>query len=122
MAPSRSSSSRDRATRPGHRGRSSGFGLATALHRADLGFVVIGLVPDEQAEEALGRAAAERAVEVATVRADLANPQRRAAAVNDLELYALVNNAGYLNAGLIRDVPIPEPAPSSRRWCWHRWT
>jgi short-subunit dehydrogenase len=89
-------------------GASSGFGLATTLHLAELGFSVMGLVPDEQEAETLGQAAAERRVEVEMITADLANPQRRAAAVKDLELYALVNNAGYLNAGLIRDVPIAD--------------
>ncbi len=88
-------------------GAGSGFGLATALHLADLGFTVTGLVPDAE-EEALSCAAAERGVEVGRIAADLANPQRRAAAVKDLELYALVNNAGYMNAGLLTDVPIPD--------------
>jgi short-subunit dehydrogenase len=89
-------------------GASSGFGLATALHVADLGFTVTGLVLDEQGADVLGRAAAERGVEVDAITADLSNPQRRAAAIKDLALYALVNNAGYMNAGLIRDVPIPD--------------
>jgi NAD(P)-dependent dehydrogenase (short-subunit alcohol dehydrogenase family) len=89
-------------------GASSGFGLATAFHLTRLGFTVIGLVIDEQEEDALGRAAAEEGLEVGSIKADLANPQRRATAVKDLELYALVNNAGYMNAGLIRDVPVAD--------------
>jgi NAD(P)-dependent dehydrogenase (short-subunit alcohol dehydrogenase family) len=89
-------------------GASSGFGLATALHLAALGFTVSGLVPDESGESALQSAATSQDLEIATVRADLANPQRRAAAVKDMKLYALVNNAGYMNAGLLRDVPIPD--------------
>lgn len=89
-------------------GASSGFGLATTLHLADLGFRVMGMVPNDQEAETLGQAVAERGVEVEMVTADLANPQRRAAAIKDLELYALVNNAGFMNAGLIRDVPIAD--------------
>jgi NAD(P)-dependent dehydrogenase (short-subunit alcohol dehydrogenase family) len=89
-------------------GAGSGFGLATALHLTRLGFTVTGLVIDNQEEEALRRTATEQGLEIGSIKADLANPQRRAAAVKDLKLYALVNNAGYMNAGLIRDVPIAD--------------
>jgi len=47
-------------------------------------------------------------VAVEVVEADLADPAERQAAVADRHLYALVNNAGYLNAGLLRDVGIDE--------------
>jgi NAD(P)-dependent dehydrogenase (short-subunit alcohol dehydrogenase family) len=89
-------------------GASSGFGLATVLHLAELGFTASGLVPDAAGESALEAAAADRDLPVAIVRADLADPLRRASAVKDMKLYALVNNAGYMNAGLVRDVPIAD--------------
>ena len=89
-------------------GASSGVGLATALHLAELGFTVTGLVPDEAAAAILEKAATSHSLAIRLIRADLANPQRRAAAVKDLELYALVNNAGYMNAGLLSDVPIAD--------------
>ena len=89
-------------------GASSGFGLATVLHLAELGFTVTGLVSDEAGVGTLKEAAGAQSLTVRSIRADLANPQRRAAAVKDLELYALVNNAGYMNAGLLRDVPIAD--------------
>ena len=75
-------------------GASSGFGLATVMHLAELGFTVSGLVPDADGETALKVAAAERGLAIAVLRADLADPLRRAAAVKDMKLYALVNNAG----------------------------
>lgn len=89
-------------------GAGSGLGLATTLHLATAGFAAIGLVPDEQEREALGAAAESRGVAVRTVVADLADPGQRADAVEGLHLYALVNNAGYLNAGMVRDVSIEE--------------
>jgi short-subunit dehydrogenase len=89
-------------------GASSGFGLATVLHLAELGFTVAGLVPDAEGETILEAAAAERGLPVAVLRADLADPLRRAAVVKDMRLYALVNNAGYMNAGLALDVPIAD--------------
>lgn len=45
---------------------------------------------------------------VATVVVDLADAKARATVANELELYALVNNAGYLNAGLLRNVAMKE--------------
>ena len=89
-------------------GASSGFGLATVLHLAELGFTVTGLASDEAGAATLEEAAGAQSLSIRSIRADLANPQRRAAAVKDLGLYALVNNAGYMNAGLLRDVPIAE--------------
>lgn len=89
-------------------GAGSGIGLATALHLAGLGFSVVGLVPDDEEAGRLCDAAGERRVDVATVTADLADPSARAHAAEGLALYALVNNAGYLNAGLLRDVAIDD--------------
>lgn len=42
------------------------------------------------------------------IEADLADPAQRESAIKDRDLYALVNNAGYLNAGLLRDVGIDD--------------
>jgi len=86
-------------------GAGSGFGLATAVHLAGLGFRVIGAVPDDDGLAALGRGAASRGVEVEGVVTDLADPEARARLSDGRRLYALVNNAGYLNAGLLRDIP-----------------
>lgn len=89
-------------------GAGSGFGLATAVLLASLGFEVTGLVPDRSERQVLERAASDRSVHVAVVEADLADPGARDGLASGLDLWALVNNAGYMGAGQIRDVPIPD--------------
>ncbi|HET6964412.1 MAG TPA: SDR family NAD(P)-dependent oxidoreductase [Acidimicrobiales bacterium] len=89
-------------------GAGSGIGLATAGHLAGLGFAVTGLVPTGEERAALLRLAAERGVHVDVVQADLSDPVQRAGLVAGMDLWALVNNAGYMNAGQIRDVPIDD--------------
>jgi NAD(P)-dependent dehydrogenase (short-subunit alcohol dehydrogenase family) len=89
-------------------GVGSGFGLATALHLADLGFTVIGLVPDQSEGSSVGRSARAHGTQIEIVYADLADPDARAHALEGRQLYAVINNAGYMNAGLMQDVPIDE--------------
>lgn len=89
-------------------GAGSGFGLATALLLGALGFEVIGLVPDDGESRVLGRAAEERGLAVETVVADLSDPARRAGLVSGLGLWGLVNNAGYMGAGEVRDVAVDD--------------
>jgi short-subunit dehydrogenase len=89
-------------------GASSGFGLATAVRLASAGFTVSGLVPDDQEADRLTAATRDRHVAVEPVQADLEEPSSRRQAVEGRDLYGLVNNAGYLNAGLFQDVTIPE--------------
>ena len=89
-------------------GAGSGIGLATATHLAGLGFAVKGLVPDDDESAALVAEAGRRGVDVDVVVADLSDPSRRNGIVADLDLWALINNAGYMNAGQIRDVPIAD--------------
>lgn len=83
-------------------GADSGFGRAAVLQSASAGFRAVGLVRDEEAEESLRSAAHQRDQEVETVVADLSDPRARSRAVEGLEPWALVNNAGYMNAGQIR--------------------
>jgi NAD(P)-dependent dehydrogenase (short-subunit alcohol dehydrogenase family) len=87
-------------------GAGSGFGLATAVHLASLGFGVIGLVPTSAEKDALVEEAARRRVPVEVIEADLSDPERRRDLLAGLDLWALVNNAGYMNAGQLRDVPL----------------
>ena len=75
---------------------------------ASLGFDAIGVVRDEDESAALTEAASRDEVSVQVVEADLGDSVRRAAVLENLELYALVNNAGFMNAGLLRDVPDEE--------------
>ena len=89
-------------------GAGSGFGLATAVLLASLGFDVTGLVPDGGEAEALRRAAADRRVEVGVVEADLSDAAAREGLARDMQLWGLVNNAGYMSAGQIRDVAIAD--------------
>ncbi len=90
-------------------GADSGFGLATVLRLAELGFDTVGLVrPDPADVAALGHAAADRRVAVRIVEADLADPGQRGRAVDGLDVWALVNNAGFMNAGRLRDVPLED--------------
>jgi NAD(P)-dependent dehydrogenase (short-subunit alcohol dehydrogenase family) len=89
-------------------GTSSGIGLATVLHLANLGFRVVGVVPDEAGATALRRAADERSLHVEALVVDLADPQARVGLVERVGPWAIVNNAGYMNAGQIRDVPLDD--------------
>ena len=89
-------------------GAGSGFGLASALHLAELGFDTVGLVPDEAEASVLAEQAARRAVAVDAIVADLADPERRAGLVGSLDLWGLINNAGYMNAGRLSDAPIDD--------------
>lgn len=89
-------------------GAGSGIGLATATHLAGLGFAVTGLVPDADEAGELRAEAGRRSVQVDVIESDLSDPGRRVGLVDDLDLWALVNNAGYMNAGMIRDVPLAD--------------
>lgn len=89
-------------------GAGSGIGQATALHLAHLGFAVTGLVPDAEEKEALTIDSKRRGLDIDVIEADLSDPGQRQDVARQLDLWALVNNAGYMNAGQIRDVPIPD--------------
>ena len=89
-------------------GAGSGFGLQTALLLESLGFTVTGLVPDDGGRRTLEAAAAERRLDVEVVMADLSCPEQRTGLAEGMDLWALVNNAGYMDAGQIRDVPIAD--------------
>lgn len=89
-------------------GASSGIGLATALEAARLGFEVFGSARDEQGAEAIRKSAEEAGITIEPVLFDLTDEGSYGPKVRDLDLWAVVNNAGYPNAGAVEDIPLDE--------------
>ena len=85
-------------------GANSGIGLATVLEIARRGFRSIGSVRSDEKAEAVQKAAADAGVKVETVRLDVTDADACERVVGDLELYGLVNNAGYGLTGAVEDV------------------
>ncbi len=89
-------------------GANSGVGLQTALHVARLGFRVVGTARSEEKAEAVAKAATDAGVEVETALLDVADAEASEDLVPRLDLWGLVNNAGYMNVGRVDDVPIED--------------
>lgn len=89
-------------------GASSGIGLGIALGSARAGFEVVGLVVDETAAESLRAESIAQAAPVTVVVADLGDISARRDLASSIRPWALVNNAGYLNAGQVRDVSLED--------------
>ena len=91
-------------------GANSGIGLATVLELAAAGYDVVGTVRSPGKAVVVAQAAAERGVEVRTVRMDVddADSCRTAldevAGLTDGGPWAVVNNAGYAQSGAVEDV------------------
>jgi len=85
-------------------GANSGIGLATTLELARRGFRSIGSVRSPAKAKIVKRAAKEAGVHVETVLLDVTDDEQCRAVVDDLDLYGLVNNAGYALTGAIEDI------------------
>jgi NAD(P)-dependent dehydrogenase (short-subunit alcohol dehydrogenase family) len=85
-------------------GANSGIGLATAIDVARRGFHSIGSVRSEDKAEHLTATARAAGVEVEPVLLDVTDAGACEKAMAGLELYGLVNNAGYTNTGAVEDV------------------
>ena len=85
-------------------GANSGIGLATAIEVAKRGFHSIGSVRSEGKADEMRDAAARAGVEVTPVLLDVTNAEECRNVVAGLDLYGLVNNAGYTNTGAVEDV------------------
>lgn len=91
-------------------GANSGIGLATAVELARAGYDVIGTVRSARKAEALTAAAGERGTSVRTVLLDVADEQStrdgfaQIAAMTGGGPWAVVNNAGFAQAGAVEDV------------------
>ena len=89
-------------------GANSGIGLATALELAAAGYDVVGTVRSEDKAKVLYDAAIERGVPVQAALLDVADEESTAKGIAAIEgrsdIWAVVNNAGFAQAGAIEDV------------------
>ena len=91
-------------------GANSGIGLVTVLELAAAGYDVIGTVRSASKAEVVQKAAADKGVTVRTVELDVndaASTEAGFKSVDDMtdgRLWAVVNNAGYAQAGAVEDI------------------
>ena len=89
-------------------GAGSGIGLETAIEAARLGFRSTAAVHRQEQLPGVHAAAAEAGVEVDTEVLDVTDEATSAVLIDRVEPWALVASAGFVNPGLIEDVPIAD--------------
>lgn len=85
-------------------GANSGIGLATAIEAARRGYRSVGTVRSEAKADVLARAAADAGVAVDVELLDVTDADACEKVMAGLDLFGLVNNAGYTNTGAVEDV------------------
>jgi NAD(P)-dependent dehydrogenase (short-subunit alcohol dehydrogenase family) len=89
-------------------GANSGIGLATVLELAGAGYDVVGTVRSEEKAYSLYDAATERGVAVQAAVVDIGDAESTtkgfAEIANRSDIWAVVNNAGFAQAGAIEDI------------------
>ena len=85
-------------------GANSGIGLATVIEVARRGLHSIGSVRSEAKADVVQRAARDAGVEVTTIMLDVGDTAQCEDVMSELQLFGLVNNAGYALTGAIEDV------------------
>lgn len=85
-------------------GAGSGIGLSTALELARRGRRPVAAVHLDEQEDLVAKAAADAGLHVETTVLDVSDPEACAEVIEGMPLEALVNAAGYVNAGAVLDV------------------